>query len=148
MVAKLLDHNNRELKQQRQRRQRERQKGNRLDKQNNNFVNAASFFVHFLAALLDCDMRLPNFTRQFYGVCEHNTNIFFFFFSTLIRSSRIQYLKISPTFGRYRSIKFETVRIHFLNDVFSLFSKKTSGYAPGLFRKVKGVSICMHVRTG
>ena len=35
MVAKFLDHNNRELKQRRRRRQRERQKCHRLDKQNN-----------------------------------------------------------------------------------------------------------------
>ena len=68
------------LKQRRRRRQRERQKSDRLDKQNNNFVNAARFFVHFLAALLNCDMRLPNFTRPHYGVCEHNTKIVFFFF--------------------------------------------------------------------
>ena len=62
------------LKQRRRRRQRERQKSDRLDKQNNNFVNAARFFVHFLAALLNCDMRLPNFTRPHYGVCEHSKN--------------------------------------------------------------------------
>ena len=67
-------------KQRRQRRQQERQKRDRLDKQNNNFVNAALFFVHFFAALLDCDMRLPNFTRPHYRVCKHNTKIFFFFF--------------------------------------------------------------------
>ena len=68
------------LKQRRRRRQRERQESDRLDKQNNNFVNAALFFVHFLTALLNCDMRLPNFTRAHYGVCEHNTKIVFFFF--------------------------------------------------------------------
>jgi len=37
---------NRELKQRRRRRQRERQKGNRFNKQNNNFARAASFFLY------------------------------------------------------------------------------------------------------
>ena len=52
MVAKFSDHKNRELKQQ---------------------------TVHFLAALHDCDMKLPDFTRLLHGVCEHNTKILFFF---------------------------------------------------------------------
>ena len=52
MVAKYLDHNNRELKQQRRRRQRERQKkALSLEKQNNNFAPASRFFVHFLAVV-------------------------------------------------------------------------------------------------
>ena len=71
------------LKQRRRRRQRERQKSDRLDKENNNFVNAALFFVHFFAALLDCDMRLPNFTRQHYGVRVNTTQKFSFSFSKL-----------------------------------------------------------------
>ena len=51
MVAKFLDHNNRELKQQQRRWQREQQKKtiDYLDKQNNNFTCDHAFFVHFLA---------------------------------------------------------------------------------------------------
>ena len=45
-----------------------------------NVSNLSSLKQHFFAALLDCDMRLPNFTRPHYGVCEHNTKIVFFFF--------------------------------------------------------------------
>ena len=30
--------------------------------------------------LLDCEMKFPNFTCPLYGVGEHNTKIFFFFF--------------------------------------------------------------------
>ena len=43
--------NNKELKQWRRRRQWERQKGNRLDQQNNNYARASRFFVHFLAVV-------------------------------------------------------------------------------------------------
>ena len=47
--------NNKELKQRgrrrRRRRQWERQKGNRLDQQNNNYARATRFFVHFLAVV-------------------------------------------------------------------------------------------------
>ena len=47
--------NNKELKQRgrrrRRRRQWERQKGNRLDQQNNNYARASRFFVHFLAVV-------------------------------------------------------------------------------------------------
>ena len=38
---------NRDFQIQRRRRQRERQKGNRFNKQNNNFARASHFFVHF-----------------------------------------------------------------------------------------------------
>ena len=42
-----------------------------------------TLFCTFLsqALLHDCDMKLPNFMRPLYGVGEHNTKIFFFFFS-------------------------------------------------------------------
>ena len=47
--------NNKELKQWRRRRRRrrqwERQTGNRLDQQNNNYARASRFFVHFLAVV-------------------------------------------------------------------------------------------------
>ena len=61
MVAKFLDHNNRELKQRRRRRQRERQKCHR-----------------FLAALLDCDMKLPNVTRPLCMWTQHKNCLFLF----------------------------------------------------------------------
>ena len=51
MVAKFLDYNDRELKQQRWRQQQERQKSSRFIKQNNNYVYArpSLFSLHFLA---------------------------------------------------------------------------------------------------
>ena len=48
-----------------------------LDWCNNNFARASRFFVHFLALLLDLDVKMPNFT--FYGGHEHKTTTFFFF---------------------------------------------------------------------
>ena len=53
MVAKFLDHNNGELKQQQRRWQRERQKKtiDHLDKQNNNFARDHAFLVHFLVVI-------------------------------------------------------------------------------------------------
>ena len=48
-----------------------------LDWRNNNFARASRFFVHFLALLLDLDVKMPNFT--FYGGHEHKTTTFFFF---------------------------------------------------------------------
>ena len=47
MVAKFLDHNNRELKQRQRRRQRERQKSYMINKQNNNFARASRYSVNF-----------------------------------------------------------------------------------------------------
>ena len=78
--------------------------------------------------LHDCGMKIPYFTCPLYGVGEHNTKIFIFFFYALIRSFCIQPQKISPTFGKLneielyliRSVKFETVQIHFLRELFSL----------------------------
>ena len=34
----------------------------------------------YISSLEDCDMKLPNFKLPLYGVGEHNTKSFFFFF--------------------------------------------------------------------
>ena len=118
MVAKFLDHNNREFKQRRRRRQQEQLKSNKFI-----IIETTTLHVHHAFLYIswpssqNCDVKLPNFTRLRYGVGKHNTKIFFFFFQTLIRSFRIQPQKILPTFDKskvnwIRSIKFETVRIH------------------------------------
>ena len=71
--------------------------------------------------LHDRDMKLPNFTRPLFGVGEHNTKIFFSF-------SKLTYgpFGFNPEnfaniwqikWNWLRSMKFETVRIHFLSDV-------------------------------
>ena len=101
MVAKFLDHNNREFKQRRRRRQQEQLKSNKFI-----IIETTTLHVHhaFLyiswPSLQDFDVKLPNFTRLRYGVGKHNTKIFFFFFQTLIRSFRIQPQKILPTFDK------------------------------------------------
>ena len=76
VVTKFLDHG--KLKQRLRQRQRERQKSNSfiLAKQPN--FTCISLFCTFLFCC-DCDMKLPNFTCPLYGVGEHNTIIFFFF---------------------------------------------------------------------
>ena len=49
MVAKFLDHNKRELRQQQRRRQQEWQKSNKFVLLNSNFARTSRFFAHFLA---------------------------------------------------------------------------------------------------
>ena len=65
-------------------------------------------------------MKLPNFTRPLYGLGEHNKKNFLFLFLNFIGTVLSDLTqKISPTIGKLdrkiRSMKFETVRIHFLN---------------------------------
>ena len=67
-------------------------------------------------------MKLPNFTRPLYGLGEHNNKNFLFLFLNFIGTVLSDLTqKISPTIGKLdrkiRSMKFETVRIHFLNNV-------------------------------
>ena len=65
-------------------------------------------------------MKRPNFSHPLYGAGEHNVNIVFVFFQTQIQYFWIQPQKISPTFNKLK----ETVRIHFLRDVFCLLSSR------------------------
>ena len=83
MVAKFLDHNNRELKRERRlQRQREQLETNKSMLSNNNFARAARFFVDFLAAIA----RLRHETSEFHalalwpGVGKPNTKVLVFFF--------------------------------------------------------------------
>ena len=46
-----------------------------------NNVHHAILFIS-LPWLHPWNMKLPNFTRSFYGVGEHNTNVVFFFIET------------------------------------------------------------------
>ena len=50
---------------------------------NKNFRRLLSENSSFRLSLLDCDMKLPNFTRPLYGVGEHNAKEFPFFFLNL-----------------------------------------------------------------
>ena len=70
MVAKFLDHNNRESSFATATENSKKAIG--LDWQKSNFARASRFFVHFLAVVA----RL----RPLYGVGENNTKIVFFFF--------------------------------------------------------------------
>ena len=78
MVAKFLDHNNREFLHL----YGEQETNNRfrLAKKKKTFHVHHAFLYISLPLLHDCDMKLPNFKRPLYGVGEHNTKISFFFF--------------------------------------------------------------------
>ena len=77
MVAKFLDHNNRELKRKKPITKQENwKKVIALYQQNNNTARASCFLVRFLAVVTT----LPNLTNPPYEVGEHNAKIFFFFF--------------------------------------------------------------------
>ena len=92
-----------------------------LDWQKNNFARASRFFVHFLAVVA----RLRHETSQFRAPAlwikwaQHKNFLFPFLNLGAVLSDLTQ--KISPTIGKLdrkiRSMKFETVRIHFLNNV-------------------------------
>ena len=68
-------------------------------------------------------MKLPNFTRLLYGVGENrqHKNFLFLFLNldTVPSDSTANFWQIK--WHWIRSIKFETVRIHFLSDVFGLY---------------------------
>ena len=57
MVAKFLDHNNRELKQDDGDGNENGKKARGLNKKNNNFTRALRFSVYFSASLCDCDVK-------------------------------------------------------------------------------------------
>ena len=71
-----------------------------------------------------CDMKLPNLRRPLYGVGEHST-IFFFLNQILLDSTPDNFTKILQIEWNWvRSLKFETVRIQFLSDVFGFLSSR------------------------
>jgi len=80
MVAKFLDHNNRELKQDDGDGNENGKKAIGLYKKNNNFTRGLRFSVHFSAVAARLRHEIPNFTRPLYGVGENNTKILFFCF--------------------------------------------------------------------
>ena len=131
MVAKFLDDNNRELKQRRRRRQRERQKSIRftciLTKQQ--LYTCIKLFNTFLNRR--CTTSTWNsliFTRPLYGVSKHNTKIFLFFLNfdtVLLYSIPEHFINIRQIeLNWIRSMKFETVRNHFLSDDCGLLSSR------------------------
>ena len=87
---------------------------------------ASRFFCTFLSRCgHNCDMKISDFTCPLYGVRKQNTNFFSFSFSKL----RYGPFEFSPRkFHQYlthqRVTKFETVRVHFLSDVFGLLSSR------------------------
>ena len=89
--------NNKELKQRGRRRQWERQKGNRLDQQNNNYARASRFFVHFLAVVA----RL----QRFHVLSRTGTEDNNFLYWTLIQAYRIQLQKNLPTFDKLNEME-------------------------------------------
>ena len=57
--------------------------GNENGKKSNRFVLAKQQLctcITLFGTFLNNDLKLPNFTRRLYGVGEHNTRIFFFFY--------------------------------------------------------------------
>ena len=79
MVAKFLDHNNRELKQDDGDGNENGKKAIGLNKKNNNFTRALRFSLYFSVAAVRLRHEIPNFTRPLYGVREHKTTINFSF---------------------------------------------------------------------
>ena len=73
----------------------------------------------YISSLHYCNMKLPNFTLPLYGVGEHNTKSFFFFFRYRLsfglnpdNFANIWQIK----WNWIRSMKFGTVRIYFLSE--------------------------------
>ena len=130
MVAKFLDHSDRELKQWWRRRQRKRQKEIGLYQQKNNLARALCFFVHFLAVVA----RSPatwNFlilrSRFMEYKWTQHKNLFLFLNLDTVLSDSIpeNFANIwQIKWNRIISIKFETVQIHFLSNVFGVLSSR------------------------
>jgi len=97
-------------------------------------------------------MKLPNFMCPLYGVGEYSVNIF----SSQLRYSPVRFnprkfLQHLTKWKKYywiRSMKFETVQIHLLSDVFSFLSSRHFAMATfsSLFGAVIEISSC-HVNT-
>ena len=77
-----------------------------------------------------CDMKLPNFTLPLYGVqgqWTQHKNLFLFLNLDTVLSDSIpeKFANIwQIKWNRIRSIKFETVQIHFLSDVFGVLPSR------------------------
>ena len=101
--SKILDHNNKKL--------------NATMTVSAERQRSSRFYIRKVTTFRGCCSRLQHdtiFTHPIYGVCEPNT----IFFSTL-RSNPFRFNQ-----RKFRSIKFETVRIHFLSEVFGLLSSR------------------------
>ena len=114
--------------------------GNENGKKSNKFILVKQqlrashfFFAHFLAIVAASrHVELPYITRPLYGVGKHNTKKFLFLFLNSCRCGPFEFTpenfasiwQIKWTW--IRSMKFETVRIHFLSVtwIFSLLSSK------------------------
>ena len=125
MVATFLDRNSGELKQQRRRRQRERQKSNRFISAKQRLCTCMTLFCTFLNR--SCKSASWNFliSRDWWTL--HNNFLFLFLNSdtVLSDSSPDDFAKILQTKWNWiRSMKFETVRIHLLSDVFAFLSSR------------------------
>ena len=107
MVAKFLDHNNRELKQRRRRRQREELKSNKFLLANQQLCTCITLFCTFHCATVTWNLLI---SRACVNGVETQHKMFLFFFSKNL--AKIWQIK----WNWIRSIKFETVRIHFLSE--------------------------------
>ena len=114
MVAKFLDHNNRELKQGRRRRQRERQKRNMFTV----VARVSRFFFLYLSkpSLHDCDMEHPNFTAPAWWSTWTRDNNFLSLFlnldSVFSDSTRENFSNIWQIERNWQgTMKFKTMRI-------------------------------------
>ena len=129
MVATFLDHNSGELKPQRRRRQRERQKSNRFILAKQQLCTCITLFCTFLNRR--CKSATWNFLIS--RAClwgwwtQHKNFLCLFLKSDTVLSNSIpdDFAKILQTKWNWiRSMKFETVRIHLLRDVFALLSSR------------------------
>ena len=84
------------------------QKRNEFSVQNNvrkvsQCIEASSYWT--LQTPYRQQTKLHNFTCPLYGLGEHSTRIFFFFFQTQIRSFRFQPRTFSPKFYKFNEIE-------------------------------------------
>ena len=115
MVAKFLDHNNRELKQGRRRRQRERQKRNMFILAKQQLCTYITFFlVHFSAVVARQrhEKSLFHGTRLMEYVNTRNNFLFLNLETVLSDSTRKNFANIwQIEWNWLRAMKFKTVRI-------------------------------------
>ena len=122
MVAKFLDHNNREFKQRQRRRQREQLKSNKFILAKQQLCTCITLYWTFLSRrcrtaswnfLISraCFMEKVNTTQKFLFLFLHLNTVLWE--STLENFANIWQLK----WNWRRSIEFETVRCHFLREI-------------------------------